>query len=149
MPWARVHCSPWERTVSSVIVYNSLTSVRVTREQCTHHVIMRSINQCHRVLPSRVGFCLYVVYLPVSHGTLLKGVAFVWSTDQCHRVLPSRVLPLFGAWTNVTGYSLPGCCPHVVHNLPVSQGTPLQSAASVWCINLCHRVLPSRASSAS
>ena len=26
VPWATVHCSPWERTVSSAIVYNSLTS---------------------------------------------------------------------------------------------------------------------------
>ena len=105
------------------------------------------MDQCHRALPSRV--------LPscgawtMSQGTPLQSVAFIWCLDQCHRVLPSRVLPLFGAWTNVTGYSLPGCCPHVVHNLPVSQGTPLQSVASVWCINLCHRVLPSRASSAS
>ena len=95
----------------------------------------------------------------MSQGTPLQGVAFVWCMDQCHRVLPSRVLPwcldqchrvlpsqvlsLCGAWTSVTGYSPPGCCLHLVHG-PVSQSTPLQGATFLWCMDQCHRALPSR-----
>ena len=99
------------------------------------------MDQCHRVLPSRVlssfgawtsvtkysppGCYLLVVHGPVSQGTPLQSVAFMWCLDH------------------VTGYSPPECCLHMVPG-PVSQGTPLQGVAFVWCLDQCHRVLPSR-----